>query len=54
MIFVKRRPSLVCSSVVRPLLLCLSFIFTFMNISDQYQKLLEIEIEIVREVALGG
>ena len=33
-IFVKRRSSLVCSSVVRLSLFCLSFIFTFMNISD--------------------
>ena len=33
-IFVKRWSSLVCSLVVRLLLFCLSFIFTFMNISD--------------------
>ena len=33
-IFVKRRSSLVCSLVVRSLLFCLSFIFTFMDISD--------------------
>ena len=33
-IFVKRRPSLVRSSIVRSSLFCLSFIFTFMNISD--------------------
>ena len=33
-IFVKHRPWLICSSVTRSLLFCLSFIFTFMNISD--------------------
>ena len=33
-IFVKRRLSLVCSSVVRLSLFCLSFIFTLMTLSD--------------------
>ena len=33
-VFVKRRSSLVCSSLIQLLLFCLSFIFAFMNISD--------------------
>ena len=33
-IFVKRRSSLVCSLIVRLSLFCLSFIFTFTNMSD--------------------